>query len=156
MFVAFRYELVNFIRHVMLRTYDWNECALDLGFTLYTSSTWFSFNFWYTLEYFIKYLQRSLFDLVIQSEYLMGIVDLLELTRNRSQELMQLRSRCSALKERFFCKSRFGFLGFGFFGFVKQMERIVRIGIRLLFSRRFYNKFSVSLYLSVGSRYSTC
>ena len=81
----------------MLRKYDWNECALDLGFTLYTY-TWFSFNFWYTLEYFIKYLQRSLFDLVIQSEYLMGIVDLLELiTRNRSQELMQLRSRCSAL-----------------------------------------------------------
>ena len=78
MFVAFRYQLFNFIRHVMLRKYDWNECALDLGFTLYTY-TWFSFNFWYTLEYFIKYLQRSLFDLVIQSEYLMGIVDLLEL-----------------------------------------------------------------------------
>jgi hypothetical protein len=33
------------------------------------------------------------------------------------------------------------------------MERIVRIGIRLLFSRHFYNKFSVPLYLSVGSRY---
>jgi hypothetical protein len=60
-------------------------------------------------------------------------------------------------KERFFCKSRFGFLGFGFlgfgfFGFVKQMERIVRIGIRLLFSHHFYNKFSVPLYLSIGSR----
>ena len=55
--------------------------------------------------------------------------------------------------ERFFCKSRFGFLGFGFCGFVKQMERIVGIGILLLFSRHFYNKFSVPLYLSVGSRY---
>jgi hypothetical protein len=43
----------------MLRKYDWNECALDLGFTLYTY-TWFSFNFWYTLEYFIKYLQDIL------------------------------------------------------------------------------------------------
>jgi hypothetical protein len=88
----------------------------------------------------------------------MGIVDLLELTRNRSQELMQLmyRTRCSAQKERFFCKSRFGFLGFGFFGlgfFVKQMERIVRMAVRPLFSLHFYNKFSVPLYLSVGSRY---
>jgi hypothetical protein len=55
--------------------------------------------------------------------------------------------------ERFFCKSRFRFLGFGFFGFVKQMERIVRIGIRLLFPRHFYNTFSVPLYLSVWSRY---
>jgi hypothetical protein len=33
------------------------------------------------------------------------------------------------------------------------MERNVRIGIRLLFSCHFYNKFSVPLYLSVGSRY---
>ena len=29
----------------------------------------------------------------------------------------------------------------------------MRIGIRLLFSRHFYNKFSVPLYISVGSRY---
>jgi hypothetical protein len=57
------------------------------------------------------------------------------------------------LKARFFCKSRFGFLGFGLFGFVKQMERIVRIGIRPLFSRHFYNKFSVPLYFSVVSMY---
>ena len=27
------------------------------------------------------------------------------------------------------------------------------IGIRLLFSRHFYNKFSVPLYIAVGSRY---
>jgi hypothetical protein len=67
--------------------------------------------------------------------------------------LVNFQVRFQALEERFFCKFRFGFLGFGFFGFVKQMERIVRIGIRLLFSRHFYNKFSVPLRIAVRSRY---